>query len=424
MANPFANIAKRAVDFLGDKSKSIADHLSGLWMASEKKQVTEETVLSITPMWRAVYILKDILSTMPLNLYQRTADGDIVLAKDHPLNKLISLNPHPLFTPYAWMGSMVVNKMIAGNGISRIRRNGSAIATSLEPIPFDKIHDIIVVYDEKPHLIYKLSNGVSLHSDDVVHFQGLSINGLAGLNPTQIHNKTLSTEAAMRDFINSFMDNGAFLSGVIEVPVQLQDNTYKRMKTSWQDAYGGAKKAGGTAILEGGAKYNRIQATVPEAGYEIVKSTSIADISRITGVPEYMLDIKNKPGYTSIEHMALDFKKYTIDGWCTMITQELTRKLVSANQAGEYFFDFDKTGLTTGDLQTMGEYYTKLFRIGVLNRDEVRSFIKKNKVENGDEYFVEGNNMVRVKDIDKLVEMKQNKGKTGKVQTDVQTIKE
>lgn len=66
MANPFAIIAKRTVDFLGDKSKSIADHLSGLWMASEKKQVTEETVLSITPMWRAVYILKDILSTMPL----------------------------------------------------------------------------------------------------------------------------------------------------------------------------------------------------------------------------------------------------------------------------------------------------------------------------------------------------------------------
>lgn len=422
MANALTSFFKRAVDGWGDRSKSTFDWLSGLFVSADKKTVTEETVLTVTPAWRAIYILKDILSVMPLNLYQRTADGDILLASEHPLNKLIAVSPSPLYTPYEWMSAMMVNTLVAGNGISKIHRNGSGIPNALEIIPYDQLEDILIMYGNNPHLLYKLKNGATLHQDDVVHFQGLSVNGLSGLNTTETHKETLSSEAAMRDFIKSFLDKGAFLSGVIEVPVQLQDATYKRMKASWDDAYGGAKKAGGTAILENGSKYQRVQATIPETGYDIVKGASIADISRIYGVPEYMLDIKNKPGYTSIEHISLDFKKYTLDGWCTKIVQELTRKLVSSNQTGQFFFEYDKTGLTTGDLQTMGEYYTKLFNIGVLNRDEIRAIIKRNKVKDGQEYFVQGNNMVRVKDIDKLVQMKSDPTKG--VENDVNTIKE
>lgn len=421
MGNTLSAITKRAVDFLGNRAKSVSDILSGLWASTDQKYVTEETVLTITPAWRAIYILKDILSTMPLNLYHLQDDGDIVLAKDHRLNKLVAFNPHPLYTPYEWMSAMMVNTLIAGNGISKIHRDNAGNANGLEIIPFDKIRDILVSYEGVPHLQYILQTGQVLHGDDVIHFQGLSINALAGLNTTRTHRETLSSEVALRDFIKSFLDKGAFLSGVIEVPVQLQEASYKRMKSSWQDSYGGAKKAGGTAILEQGAKYNRIQATIPETGYDLVKGASIADISRIYGVPEYMLDSKNKPTYASIEHISLDFKKYTVDGWCTKIVQELTRKLVSSNQAGQYFFEYDKSGLTTGDLETMGEYYQKLYNMSVLNPNEIRKSIRLNKVEHGDRYMVQGNNMIPADKIDDAMALK---GSNEKSNADMQTIKE
>lgn len=243
MANALTNFYKRAVNGWGDKSKSTFDWLGGLFASADQKSVTENTVLSITPAWRAIYILKDILSIMPLNLYQLTGDGDIVLSKDHPLNKLIAVNPNPLYTPYEWMSAMMVNTLISGNGLSKIHRNGAGVPNALEIIPFDQLDDILISYEGTPHLLYKLKNGGTLHGEDVVHFQGLSINGLSGVNVTRTHKETLSSEAAMRDFIKSFLDKGAFLSGVIEVPIQLQDATYKRMKSSWDDAYGGAKKA-------------------------------------------------------------------------------------------------------------------------------------------------------------------------------------
>lgn len=426
MANALARFVKRATDYWGDRSKSIHDLLSGLFSSSKTFEVNESQVLSITPAWRAISILKDILATMPLNLYERTSDGDVLLQAKHPLNRLIAESPHALYTPYEWMSAMIVNTLVCGNGISRIYRNGSGIPVSLFIINNEDLQDILMG-DDGTHLLYKLRNGTTLHSDDVIHLRGVTINGLAGLNTTRLHKDTFSSEAALRDYVKSFLENGAFLSGVVSHPAMLSPDAYKRASTSWKDAFGGSKKAGGTAILEGGATYTPIQSTIQQSGYDMVKGASISDISRIYGVPEIMLDAKNKPTYSGAEQIMIDFKKYTLDGWCVKIKQELTKKLVSANQADRFFFDYDQSGLTTGDINTMGDYYQKLYNMSVLNPDEIRKYIKLNKVPHGDRYMVQGNNMIPVDMIDKILAQKTSPTTANgdkDVEADMPTIKE
>jgi len=420
MANPFSGLVKRATDYFGDKSKTIMEHLSGMFTGRRSFVVDENAVLSITPAWRAIYILKDILAVMPLNLYEKQTDGDILLRESHPLNKLIAVSPHALYTPYEWMSAMIVNALVSGNGISRIYRNGSGIATALEIIPHDQVRDILMG-DDGQHLVYVLVSGKTLHSDDVVHFMGLSINGLSGFNTTKTHADTFASEAAMRDYIRSFLEKGAFLSGVIEHPTLLTDQAYKKAKSSWDSAFGGSGKAGGTAWLEGGATYKRIQSNIVESGFETVKASSVADTSRIYGVPEYMIDGKNKPTYAGQEQGDIQFKKYTIDGWCTKIKQELTRKLVPSIQQGKLFFDYDQSGLLNGDLATMGNYYQKLFNMSILNRDEIRKLIKRNNVTGGERYFIQGNNMLPVDKIDEMIAQKSNTPDPG---ADMNTITE
>ncbi len=420
MANPFTNIVKRATDYFADRTKTVYELVQGLFTGKRSFVVDENAVLSITPAWRAIYILKDILSVMPLNLYEEQTDGDIILRKSHPLNKLIAVSPHALYTPYEWMSAMIVNALVAGNAISRIYRNGSGIATALEIIPHDQVMDIIMG-DDGQHLIYVLRSGKTLHSDDVVHFMGLSINGLSGLNTTKTHADTFSSEAAMRDYIRSFLEKGAFLSGVIEHPTQLTDQSYKKAKSSWDSAFGGSNKAGGTAWLEGGATYKPIQTNIVQSGFEILKASLISDAARIYGVPEYLLDPKNRPTYSGTEQGDIQFKKYTIDGWCRKITQELTRKLVPTVQQGKLFYAYDQTGLTSGDLKTTADYLQKLFNMSILNRNEIRKLLNMNKVEEGDRYFIQGNNMLPVDKIDEMINQKSAQAEPG---ADMNTITE
>jgi len=429
--NVVGRLIKRTFDFFGNPGKSMSSVMDAIFGSStgNPKSITENNVLTITPAWRAIYILMDIIATMPLYLYQKKKDGDIIIAENHALNKLVALSPHPLYTSYTWRAAMMVNTLIAGNGVTRIRRNGSGIPNALEIIPWDFVDNIYLLYHPDPHLEFHVRDQVTqkryiLHSDDVIHFMGLTVNGVGGMNTTLTHKDTFATEASMRDFVKTFLENGAFPSGALFFPTVLGDPAYKKIRDSWQSAHGGPNKAGKTAIVDAGGKYEKITPSIPDTGYETVKDKSISDISRIYGVPEYMLDSKNKPTYASVEQISLDFKKYTLDGWCCKIAQELTRKLISDNQQGEFFFDFDKTGLTSGDLQTMSEYYNKLFNMGWINRDEGRAFLKMNKVEGGERYWIQGNNMIPVDAVDKMLEMKASKKGAGTMQPDVQTLKE
>lgn len=405
MANALTKVFKRAVTLFDNPKNSIKSVIEGLSGKQGEAFVDESVVLTITPAARAIYILKDVIATTPLHLYERQADGDIIHRSDHPLDKLLSYRPHPLYTAYNWRSAMMTNTLLSGNGIGVITWSNSLVPASIEVIPYDQVTDVMMGEDGKS-LMYHLNGRKPVHSDDVIHFMMTSWNGCAGLNTTATHRRTLQTEISLRDYVKSFMEKGAHIKGFISVPQILSPDARKSMKDSWRDQHGGSMNAGGTPLLEGGATYQRMQASIVESGFEQVKASSIADISRIYGVPEYMLDVRNKPTYSSIEHIGMDFQRYTLDGWFTQIEQELTRKLVAKNMEGKQFFKFDRTRLTSGDLKTMGEYYTRLFNIGVLNRDEIRMMINRNRVEDGDRYFIQGNNMTPTDLVDEMIKMR------------------
>lgn len=405
MPNPLVKVFKRAVTLFDNPKNSLKSVIEGLPGNQGEAFIDESVVLTITPAARAIYILKDVIATTPLHLYERTSDGDIVHRHDHPLDKLLSYRPHPLYTAYNWRSAMMVNTLLSGNGIGVITWNNSLVPAHIQVIPYDQVTDVMMGEDGMS-LVYHFKGRKPVKSDDVIHFMMMSWNGCAALNTTETHRRTLQTEISLRDYVKSFMEKGAHIKGFISVPQMLSPDTRKAMKDSWRDQHGGSMKAGGTPLLEGGATYQKMQASIVESGFEQVKASSIADISRIYGVPEYMLDVRNKPTYSSIEHIGMDFQRYTLDGWFTQIEEELTRKLVGKNSEGKLFFKFDRTRLTSGDLKTMGEYYTRLFNIGVLNRDEIRVAINRNRVEGGDRYFIQGNNMMPTDAIDELIRMR------------------
>jgi hypothetical protein len=54
----------------------------------------------------------------------------------------------------------------------------------------------------------------------------------------------------------------------------------------------------------------------------------------------------------------------------------------------------DYTKVLSADISNMGNYFSSMYRIGVLSRNEIRSRMDLNPVDGGDIYYIEGNNMV------------------------------
>src|SRR5690606_25748289 len=81
------------------------------------QQVNERTVMQLSAVWACVRLIAETISTLPLGLYERTADGRRS-ASDHPLYRLIHSNPNADSTAAVFWEAMIVSMLLRGNGFA------------------------------------------------------------------------------------------------------------------------------------------------------------------------------------------------------------------------------------------------------------------------------------------------------------------
>ena len=53
--------------------------------------------------------------------------------------------------------------------------------------------------------------------------------------------------------------------------------------------------------------------------------------------------------FSNVEHLSLDFVKYSLDPWIVRWEQSLQKALLSDSEKGKYFIKFNVEGLLRGD---------------------------------------------------------------------------
>ena len=99
--------------------------------------------------------------------------------------------------------------------------------------------------------------------------------------------------------------------------------------------------------------------------------------------------LEKSANYNSIEALSIDFVRFTLMPYITMIEQELIRKLFRENEFGEFAIDLDTKALLRGDSASRSAYYREMASIGALSINEIRQMEGFNKVgEEGDQLFM------------------------------------
>lgn len=367
--------------------------------------VNADTIYQSTPAWRAMRILSDFVAKPPLKLMRKDKDGQIVEAVSHPLYRLLRYDPAPYYTSFNWRSACMDHALRRGNALSEIVRDSSGIPRRLILLPIDQYRGWEIKNDELYYLIGP--NQTMVSAENFVHISGPTNDGIQGINVIDAHRMTFSADMSSRKYSETLWKNGASLTGYIKYPERLSEEAFGRLKTSWEQEYAGAHNAGKTAILEGGAEYQQLGMTPQESGLYSSQKQSVEEISRIFGVPLHMLSSLDEATFNNIEHLTMTFLRDTMYPWYERWTQELDRKLLTRRERDlGYYFTFDTSGLSQAPLETMSEYYVKMFNIGVLNQNEIRHELKRNAIPLGDRYFVQGNNMIPTDAIDEILETK------------------
>ena len=117
-------------------------------------------------------------------------------------------------------------------------------------------------------------------------------------------------------------------------------------------------------------------------------------------VPLHMIGDLDHATFSNVEHLSLDFVKYSLDPWIVRWEQSLQKALLSDSEKGRYFIKFNVDGLLRGDYQSRMNGYTVGRQNGFLSANDVRELENMEKIsaeQGGNLYLVNGN-MIKMTD--------------------------
>lgn len=357
--------------------------LTGLFGTSKTGvQVSEDNALTFSAVYAAVRIISETIASIPLNVYQY--DGETrVKAEGHPIQELLARTPNSVSSSFTFREAMASNLVLHGNAYAKIELNAAGRPTSLIPLN-PLLVEVKVVDGEK---VYIFNEKETYLDYEVLHFVGLSFNGLTGKSPIQVAREAVAIGLAAQEYGARFYSNGANTGGIITAPGRLSVEAIKRLKESWNRANAGLNKSHGTAILEEGMKYEKIGLDPEAAQFLQSRKFQVNEIARIFRIPpSYLADLENSSTRANVEQQAIQFVRDCITPYVRRMEVELNRKLFRSDEANYYAY-FTVEGLMRGDLKGRYDAYATARQWGWLSVNDIRDLENLNPVEGGDIYL-------------------------------------
>lgn len=360
--------------------------------ASSGKSVTPRTSIQVSAVYACVRVIAETIASLPFGVYEAT-DAGTRKATEHILYRLLHDEPNPEMTSFIWRETMLTHLLLYGNSYCQIIRSGRNHIVGLYPLLPDKME---VDRDSSGRLLYTYTtaegNPVYLSSENVLHIPGLGFDGIMGYSPIALEKNAIGLGIATEEYGSKFFENGARPSGVLTHPNTVKDP--KRLRESWNAAYGGSANSNRVAILEESMTYTPISLPNNESQFLETRKFQIEEICRIFRVPPHLIGDLSRSTFSNIEHQSIDFAVHTIRPWLVRIEQAINRALFSDKEKGRFYVQFNMEGLMRGDYKSRMEGYAIARQNGWMNANDIRALENMNPIteeEGGNAYLINGN---------------------------------
>ena len=347
--------------------------------------VTRDSSLTFSAVYACVRIISESIASLPINVYLEEADGDRILQKNHPVQKLLAKKPNNYMTSYTFKDVILTNLLLEGNAYFLIVRDGSARPIELICLDPSKVE----VYRHEGQLYYKIEGeDATIFQDDMLHFVGLSFDGLKGRSVLNSQRATIGTSIAANVTAGNVLGNTTQVGGIIKHPGKLSAEAIERLRTSWNNTYQGPFAAGKTAILEEGMTFEPSKINAQDRQLLESRRFQVEEIARIFKVPLSLIGhLEKAANYSSIEALSIDFVRFTLTPYIVSMEEEMNRKLFRENEQDEHYVKIQVEGLLRGDSNARANFYKQMIDMGVLSINEVRKLENLNRIENGDTHY-------------------------------------
>ncbi len=323
---------------VGDVGESIT--------VSEYKTKQAQLMANVGWVYAANQVIADDCASVRLKLMHVMNDGDEEEVFSHEILDLID-DPNNVITAKQLWNLYYSYLNLTGEAyILKLDQNGNALEdksklpSALFPLP-SHLCDFHVgekSWDES----YVLYNGDrypinavlrDINPDPETIYNGMSIVRKASL--------TVDTDIQMKRWNNKLFKNGARPGVVVEVPDQLKDDAYNRLKQQFDEQYRGVGNAFNRVILEGGAKMSPFMMTTQDLDFLESKRFTRDEILAMFKVSGSNLGITEDVNRANAEAQEYSYAKRCIKPRLEQFVDFMNKRLLRPIYGGEYKLDFE-----------------------------------------------------------------------------------
>ena len=384
------NYIRKAV--FGEEKKRAGSLAGNYYQDRNRPQVTSENALELSDILTCVRVLAESIASLPLCVYMYGNNGG-QKAKEHPLFELLRWQPNANMTSYDLRLWMMIDCLLRGNGVAQVLRDGTGKVVELYPLFCSKL-GYHLMDDGTLHYTYPdpddPEKDLMLEQDEVLHIRLFASGYLMSPSLIELGSELLSGALGAENYTREFFENGTAVSGVIEYPNEMDEETFQRLKQDWSNKYSGTGSRHKTPILEGGARFTPIALSHAETQMLESRKYTRSQIAGLFRVPAHLINDLERATFSNIVEQDLGFVKHTLRPYLTNWEQKLRMTLLSDSEKDMYYFKHETDDLLRGDLKQRMDAYAQGIQNGIFSPNDARRREDEPTYEGGDTYFVNG----------------------------------
>ena len=328
----------------------------------------DRTVEGNEAIYAAVSRISNTMASMPIHFYK-----GYEIQKNHPLERLINLEPHPNFTAFSWKQTMEVLLNTEGTAYALRVLNSMGQLMRLDILNPTRVRPW---KDNEGNIWY----AVTMDDGQIAWAPGflmvcvkhMSANGIQGIRPIDVLRKSLDYDTQVKELSLDQLD-GVNHGVALTIPATgLGPSQKEEAIRQFLDAY--EKSGRSVVILEGGMTATNFSSSPVDSQLLDVERITRNRVATVYNLPPHMLGDYTDTSFSTAEQQTLEFLQLTIGPKIQQWEEELNRKLITPEEYAEgYHFRFDTASLTRTDVKTTAERNQMAIRGGWRKPNEVRA---------------------------------------------------
>ena len=249
--------------FVGPWSSTILDQGGG-----SLPFVGPANAIRYTPVYRAVTLIANDIARVSLQCSDTGADS-------------LRASPSPYMSAFEFRRAMTMQVLLYGNAFAAINRSVGGELLELILLQPDSVS--LDLTTGVP--IYRTMNYGALTASQVFHLRAPSTSGLWGDSPISLCRTSIQLLAAQEEMALKAYSNAGNPKIALVHPGPLSLEARQRIMSDYEAKHAGTANTGKPLVLAEGMRIERISSTLDDAGLATARQYSVADVSRIYGVP-------------------------------------------------------------------------------------------------------------------------------------------